>query len=150
MHLRSAIFQVSQPNTNQAAGMRRSRGGPRDISVFRSLEPPDTPSRTVHAQWYRYPTVHVVLYAMMTLKGLRRFLISADVTHYFYKVSLTFQKLKKIFISIHDLFFHFINIVQQDDEVEISLPRDFDAITVDDRRRRRGLENGIVFVYLTQ
>lgn len=52
-------------------------------------------------------------------------------------------------ISFHDLYFHFINIVQQDDEVEISLPRDFDAITVDERRRRRGLENGIVFVYLT-
>lgn len=58
-------------------------------------------------------------------------------------------EIKKICISFHDLYFHFTNIVQQDDEVEISLPRDFDAITVDERRRRRGLENGIVFVFLT-
>lgn len=80
----------------------------RSEGYFSFSEPHDTPSRSVHA--------HLSLYAMVTLKGLRRFLMiveGADVTHYFYKVSLTFKKLKKICISFHDLYFHFINIVHK-------------------------------------
>lgn len=100
MH-RPAIFQLSQPNTNQASFMRGSRGGPRDISVFRNLTTPplDPCMHTYHStRWW--PSKASVGFW---------WLLNEQMLHIiFIKYRLPFRSYKKICISIHDLYFHFI------------------------------------------